>query len=138
MASKREGGALGARALPRVGRWVLIAALVLLAAVLVPIAASGHISTEQLITDRSWFWQNPLPQGNDLRGQRWTDVTRGRGAGVAGTPLTTDDGGHAWAAHEPRGNRDLTGISFANSTTGWAVGVSGTTATRQVGCRARG
>ena len=39
-----------------------------------------------------WFWQNPLPQGNTLRGVSFSDVNTGTAVGSAGTILRTTDG----------------------------------------------
>jgi len=93
-----------------------------------PFMARGFISTGPA-AERTWFWQNPLPQGNDLRGQSWLDADRGWIVGVSGTVLKTTDGGKSWQVQDalsPLSTRDLTGVSFVNASTGWVVGVSAT------------
>ncbi|MEI8080698.1 MAG: YCF48-related protein, partial [Actinomycetes bacterium] len=101
-------------------------ALVLAAAILLPISASGYISTGQPATDRNWLWQNPLPQGNDLRSASWYSNSVGWAVGVTGTVLKTNDGGATWAVEDPKTNRDLTGVSFVDANNGWICGVSAT------------
>jgi predicted CXXCH cytochrome family protein len=102
---------------------VFVLSLVTLLVLAVP--ASAYLSTGPT-SDRSWFWQDPLPQGNDLRAQSWTDADHGWSVGVTGTLLKTADGGHTWTAQDPQTTRDLTGVSFVNRNIGWVVGVSGT------------
>src|SRR5262249_28307829 len=40
-----------------------------------------------------WHWQNPLPQGNNLRGASFVDSNTGTVVGEYGTIVRTTDGG---------------------------------------------
>lgn len=103
--------------------WLLAAAV--LVGLAVPIIASAYISTAPS-ADRNWFWQEQLPQGNDLRSASWISNTVGWAVGVTGTALKTTDGGATWIAQDASTTRDLTGVSFVDANNGWACGVSGT------------
>ena len=48
------------------------------------------------ISFAQWFWQNPLPQGNNLSSVNFISATMGCAAGEAGTILLTTDGGTTW------------------------------------------
>ncbi|MEI8081078.1 MAG: YCF48-related protein, partial [Actinomycetes bacterium] len=106
--------------------WALVTAALVLCGFVVPIIAAAFISTGQPIADRNWYWQQQLPQGNDLRSASWPSATTGYAVGVTGTALKTTDGGTTWVSQDPATTRDLTGVSFVTTSTGWAVGVSGT------------
>ena len=43
-----------------------------------------------------WHWQNPLPQGNNLRGASFVDANTGTVVGEYGTIVRTTDGGNSW------------------------------------------
>ena len=43
-----------------------------------------------------WFWQNPLPQGNDLKSVKFISSSVGWAVGVAGTIIRTTNGGTNW------------------------------------------
>ena len=63
----------------------LLLQLLLLTAV---ITAHDH-----LFAQSGWFWQNPLPQGNDLLAVSFTDANTGTAVGSGGTILRTTNGG---------------------------------------------
>src|SRR5215217_7378309 len=48
------------------------------------------------LDNRHWFWQNPLPQGNDLRGASFIDASTATLVGVDGTIVRTTDAGSSW------------------------------------------
>jgi hypothetical protein len=73
-----------------------------------------------------WFWQNPLPQGNPLRGVSFTDANTGTAVGMWGTILRTTNGGSSWTRQSSGTINDLLGVSFTDANTGTAVGVGGT------------
>jgi photosystem II stability/assembly factor-like uncharacterized protein len=83
-----------------------------------PAVAPACISTG----DGGWFWQNPLPQGNDLHGVSFVDAGRGWAVGARGTILHTTDGGADWQTQRSGTNAWLDGVAFADATHGWAVG----------------
>ena len=98
---------------------------VVVVGLVLPLVAYGLLTTGP-VGDRHWFWQNPLPQGNDLRATSWPTPDIGYAVGVTGTLLKSVDGGATWVAQDSHTGRDLTGISFVSASEGWAVGVSGT------------
>ncbi|MFN0157176.1 MAG: YCF48-related protein [Bacteroidota bacterium] len=75
--------------------------------------------------DAGWRWQNPLPQGNHLRGITYINDTTGIAVGDAGTILRTDDGGNSWHPQRSGTNADLWGVQFVDSQIGTAVGSNG-------------
>ena len=106
-------------------RW-LHAALVLVAALLlVPVSASAVISTGPA-TDKSWYWQDPLPQGNTIYAASFADASTGWVAGQGGVVLKTADGGLTWAPQDCGSQNDLTGAAFADAGDGWVAGLAGT------------
>ena len=76
--------------------------------------------------DGGWVWQNPLPQGNSLKGVAFVDATHGWAVGDAGTILATSDGGGTWTAQYAGTTADLYGVCFHDASDGWAVGTGGT------------
>ena len=70
----------------------------------------------------SWHWQNPLPQGNNLRGASFVDADTGTVVGEYGTIVRTTDGGNSWAPQSSGTSNDLFGVSFIDTNTGTAVG----------------
>ena len=73
-----------------------------------------------------WFWQNPLPQGNTLRGVSFTDANNGTAVGGAGAIIRTTDGGATWTAQSSGVTNTLYGVSFTDANKGTAVGNAGT------------
>ena len=45
-----------------------------------------------------WFWQNPLPQGNNLTSVKFINTTTGWAVGIEGTILRTTNGGTNWTS----------------------------------------
>src|SRR5437763_197373 len=66
----------------------------------------------------SWHWQNPLPQGNNLRGASC-------GLGGQSTLVETTDGGSTWLPWSGPGAVCLLEVPFAHAHTGPAVGDAG-------------
>src|SRR3982750_4341380 len=68
---------------------------------------TGHARTKSALTisrklpagspTSQWHWQNPLPQGNNLRGASFVDANTGAVVGEYGTIVRTTDGGNSWA-----------------------------------------
>ncbi|MEK6756184.1 MAG: YCF48-related protein, partial [Bacteroidota bacterium] len=84
------------------------------------------VGLEITFAQDGWFWQNPLPQGNNLRGVSFTDANTGTVVGWNGTILRTTDGGKTWMSQSSGTTNDLQDVSFTNANTGTAVGNSGT------------
>ncbi|MGA2625367.1 MAG: YCF48-related protein [Bacteroidota bacterium] len=78
-------------------------------------------------TSSGWFWQNPLPQGNNLFGIVAFDTLRAIGVGSAGTIIRTTDGGGTWQIQSEVANvgGSLRSVFFPDNVDGWAVGDSG-------------
>ena len=75
----------------------------------------------------SWFWQNPLPQGNALNDVHAFDQISAVAVGNAGTVIKTTDGGIHWAVQHYAGRvlARLNAVSFLDESVGTAVGDSG-------------
>src|SRR5438874_3398628 len=73
-----------------------------------------------------WHWQNPLPQGNNLRGASFVDANIGTVVGEYGTIVRTTDGGNSWTVQASDTTQALWAVSFADANNGTAVGEGGT------------
>lgn len=73
-----------------------------------------------------WFWQNPLPQGNDLRGASFINGNTGTVVGYHGTIVRTTDGGNSWTIQSSGTTENLWAVSFTDTSNGTAVGEGGT------------
>ena len=73
-----------------------------------------------------WEWQNPLPQGNTLQKVYFLDLYNGWTVGLAGTIMTTNNGGHDWIVRENDVDKDLNDLFVLDENIMWAVGDSGT------------
>ncbi len=68
-----------------------------------------------------WFWQNPLPQGNNLHAVATPDLNTAIAVGDLGAIVRTSDGGANWTV-QPGGTADnLLAVFFVDANTGWAV-----------------
>ena len=56
---------------------------------------------QSALTQEGWFWQNPLPQGNDLNSICFIDANIGTAVGPGGTILRTTNGGVTFIGDEP-------------------------------------
>src|SRR5262249_33129424 len=61
-----------------------------------------------------WHWQNPLPQGNTLRGASFVDANSGTAVGDYGTIVRTTDGGNSWTIQSSGTTQTLWAVSFAD------------------------
>src|SRR5213078_5101481 len=73
-----------------------------------------------------WRWQNPLPQGNNLRGASFVDANTGTVVGEYGTIVRTTDAGSSWTIQPSGTTQTLWGVSFTDVNNGTAVGEGGT------------
>src|SRR4030095_11637776 len=73
-----------------------------------------------------WVWQNPLPQGNNLRGASFVDANTGTVVGDYGTIVRTTDGGNSWTIQVSGTTQNLWAVSFIDANRGTAVGEGGT------------
>src|SRR5258705_3755517 len=85
--------------------------------------ANGRADTS---SGAQWRWQNPLPQGNNLRGASVVNATTGTLVGDYGTIVRTTDGGNNWTIQSSGTTQTLWAVSFTDSSHGTAVGEVGT------------
>ena len=69
-----------------------------------------------------WFWQNPLPQGNDLFDVEFVNQNFGWAVGFSGTIIKTIDGGVNWFNQYSGIRTSLFGVSFSDIENGTCVG----------------
>ncbi len=74
-----------------------------------------------------WYWQNPIPQGNELHDIWLFDEQSAIAVGDVGTVIKTDDGGLNWIVKHYVGGitGDLKAVFFISQTIGWAGGTEG-------------
>src|SRR5215469_10757268 len=72
--------------------------------------------------NRGWFWQNPLPQGNNLWSVAALDASTFIAVGEFGTILRTSDGGTTWTKQDSGTQNRLFGVAFGDGNNGTAVG----------------
>src|SRR4030095_5795048 len=73
-----------------------------------------------------WVWQNPLPQGNNLRGASFVDANTGTVVGDYGTIVRTTHGGNRWTSQVSAPTQNLWSVFFIDGNNGTAVGEGGT------------
>src|SRR5437764_13530954 len=97
------------------------------------LALASHAGSKSLATiaskvtggSSSWHWQNPLPQGNNLRGASFVDADTGTAVGEYGTIVRTTDGGNSWTVQASGTTQTLWAVSFTDANHGTAVGAAG-------------
>jgi len=74
-----------------------------------------------------WYWQNPLPQGNQLNDLWIFDTQTMLAVGDFGTVIKTSDGGASWNVSHYSGGitNDFYSVFFIDETTGWVGGSDG-------------
>src|SRR4029077_8786782 len=89
--------------------------------------ATASVSSKPSIDAPSsqWHWQNPLPQGNNLRGASFVDGNTGTVVGEYGTIVRTTDGGNSWTIQTSGTTQTLWAVSFTDANNGTAVGEAG-------------
>src|SRR5438067_8305506 len=88
--------------------------------------ATATVSSKAPSGTSSWHWQNPLPQGNNLRGASFVDANTGTVVGDYGTIVRTTDGGNGWTIQSSGTTQNLWAVAFIDATNGTAVGEGGT------------
>ncbi|MFC2103671.1 WD40/YVTN/BNR-like repeat-containing protein, partial [Bacteroidota bacterium] len=71
-----------------------------------------------------WFWQNPLPQGNEILSINFVS-DEGWAVGGEGTALLTTDGGVTWALKDLGTTENLRCVYMHSDTQIWIVGENG-------------
>jgi photosystem II stability/assembly factor-like uncharacterized protein len=84
------------------------------------------VTAADSFAQQQWFWKNPLPQGNGLRGLFAIDANILCAVGDFGAILKTTDGGSSWLAQPSRTTIHLKGVWFTDANRGIVVGDSGT------------
>lgn len=74
--------------------------------------------------DLEWVWQNPMPNGNDLRGVQMLDENNIIVVGGAGLIMQTSNAGSFWTMKYNTANVHwkFNDVFFIDQVTGWAVG----------------
>src|SRR5438034_7511592 len=90
------------------------------------LAATNSSKAQGGASSTQWHWQNPLPQGNNLRGASFVDANTGTVVGEYGTIVRTTDGGNSWTIQVSGTTQNLWAVSFKDSNKGTAVGEGGT------------
>ncbi|GIV45293.1 MAG: hypothetical protein KatS3mg036_0111 [Ignavibacterium sp.] len=90
-----------------------------------PVIITLLLISEIFAQSPAWFWQNPLPQGNQLNSVAFISQNNGFAVGNYGTLLKTTNGGNYWEFLQPFRPKNLNSIFFVNANVGYAVGDSG-------------
>ena len=72
------------------------------------------VFTANVHAQSGWFWQNPLPQGNDILSIHFVDTNVGTAVGMNGTILHTTNGGVVWTAQTSGVTNSLYSVFFTN------------------------
>jgi photosystem II stability/assembly factor-like uncharacterized protein len=75
----------------------------------------------------NWFWQNPLPQANQVNDMTFVDANAGWAVGAAGLIVKTTNGGATWTPQGGASQVWFDSVTFADNKTGWACGQSSVT-----------
>jgi photosystem II stability/assembly factor-like uncharacterized protein len=87
-----------------------------------------------LYASRSWVWQNPIPQGNNINSIRFApDKLRGWAVGAEGVILHTTDGGFSWELQNSPVGTTLYALSITGKNRVCAVGARGVVLTTDNG-----
>ena len=74
---------------------------------------------------QAWYWQNPLPQGNDLESVHSFNQATAIAVGAAGTIIKTTDGGCSWDFKNSGTDEWLRDVFFVDDQIGWVAGNHG-------------
>jgi photosystem II stability/assembly factor-like uncharacterized protein len=74
---------------------------------------------------QDWYWQNPLPQGNDLESVHSFNQATAIAVGAAGTIIKTTDGGCSWDFKNSGTDEWLRDVFFVDDQIGWVAGNHG-------------
>jgi photosystem II stability/assembly factor-like uncharacterized protein len=80
------------------------------------------VSLNLSYSQSGWFWQNPLPQGNDLMSVHYISGGNAYACGRSGTIIKTTNDGTNWTILSFPSKIDLRSVFFLNQNTGWTGG----------------
>ncbi|GAB1350864.1 hypothetical protein MASR1M107_30790 [Ignavibacteriales bacterium] len=78
------------------------------------------------ILNAQWFWQNPVPNGDNLHDVYFIDSLQGWTVGSMGTVFRTTDGGESWVQQQSGKGLSLSSAFFTDPRHGWIAGNKGT------------
>ena len=76
--------------------------------------------------DCQWVWQNPIPQGNDLRSSSFINDNTGWIVGSSGTMLKTTNGGANWNILQNGSMETYVSVCFKDVNSGWLLSKNNT------------
>jgi len=79
------------------------------------------LNTHFVLSQSTWFWQNPLPQGNNLFDIQVIDSEIAYSCGDCGTILKTTNQGNNWIIIKSDQGYSSNSLNFINSNTGFIV-----------------
>ena len=81
------------------------------------------LETSLMSQQSGWFWQNPLPQGNDLHSVKIVSSNVGYAFGYGGTVMKTTNSGMNWSVKYLSPDYYFSTSFFINVNTGFASGM---------------
>ena len=81
--------------------------------------------TSDSFSQSGWFWQNPLPQGNNLNCVTFVNSQTGFAVGNFGTISKTTNSGESWIVYYSDIFNDIYSIAFTDESNIFAVGSNG-------------
>ncbi len=82
-------------------------------------------SQSNSLSQSSWFWQNPLPQGSTLNSVKFINAQTGFAVGIAGAVLKSTNSGESWSLYNSLFTNDIYSVAFPNANIVFAVGSDG-------------
>ncbi len=74
---------------------------------------------------KTWYWQNPIPQGNALLAVDVAGASKVWAVAGPGVVLHSSDAGAVWVAQDPNTQVILRAVDFFDDQVGWTVGDTG-------------
>lgn len=83
------------------------------------------LSSQISFAQTGWFWQNPLPQGNNLNAVKFININTGWAVGEKGTFIKTTNRGENWIPQNILFDSSLMSICFIDTLNGFICGKAG-------------
>ena len=87
--------------------------------------AAFAAATPSAAASPTWRWQNPLPQGNPVRGIAFPTAGDGWFVADAGMVMHSADAGVTWQSQRAGTSAALDAVAFVGPQAGWIVGAAG-------------